>query len=236
MSNAVLCFPVVPGKTEQDIRRIADRFKDDPEGYRQSRAKGGVSLERAFWQHTPMGDFVVAYVESDMEITDGLAAIASDTSEMGRFFVENVKEVHGVDIAQASAGPAPEIVGQWVDPQATGRGKGMAFSAPLIPDQLEQGRRFAHEAFETRKDEFTQSRRALGGTREVVCINHSPHGPICCVYIEGENPTEINRRFAASQEPFDVWFKDQCKIIFPPYVDFNEPVPGITEIFDSVDA
>jgi hypothetical protein len=35
--------------------RIADRFKEDPEGYFESRRRAGVSLERAYTQHTPDG-------------------------------------------------------------------------------------------------------------------------------------------------------------------------------------
>ena len=64
MARGALAFPVLPGKSEADVRRIAERFKEDPEGYWESRRSQGVSLERAYWQHTPMGDFVVAYLES----------------------------------------------------------------------------------------------------------------------------------------------------------------------------
>ena len=53
------------------------------------------------------------------------------------------------------------------------------------------------------------------------------------VYLEGADPKDANVRFAASTSPFDVWFKEQCARIFPPFVDFSQPVQGITEIFDS---
>ena len=55
MYRTVLPFPVLAGKTEADIRSIADRFKADPEGYFESRQRAGVTLERAYWQHTPDG-------------------------------------------------------------------------------------------------------------------------------------------------------------------------------------
>ena len=234
MPSAVLPFPVLPGKTESDIRKIADRFKEDPAGYREARAGTGMTLERAYWQHTPMGDFVVAYIESSQDVGAGLATMAQNTSDMGRYFVETVNEVHGVDITQPPSGPGPEIVGEWSDPDATGRGRGMAFCAPVIPEHVEYGRRWAQEAFETRKDEFTRSRRALGQVREVVCLNHTPHGPVCGVYLEGADPFDANRRFADSQDPFDLWFKQQLKVIFPPFIDFDRPTPGVTEIFDSL--
>jgi hypothetical protein len=64
MNRTALVFPVAHGKTEADIRRIADRFNAEPEAYFESRRRAGVTFERAYWQHTSMGDFVVAYSES----------------------------------------------------------------------------------------------------------------------------------------------------------------------------
>jgi hypothetical protein len=32
-----------------------------------------------------------------------------------------------------------------------------------------------------------------------------------------------------------VWFKGECANVFPPEVDFNQPVPPVTPIFDSKD-
>jgi len=58
-------------------------------------------------------------------------------------------------------------------------------------------------------------------------------GDVICVYIEGDDPVASNRRFAESSDAFDVWFKDRCKEIFPPEIDFNDPVPQVSEIFDS---
>ena len=41
------------------------------------------------------------------------------------------------------------------------------------------------------------------------------------------------RKFDASRSDYDVWFKDQCKRVFPPAIDFNEPVPPVKTLFDS---
>ena len=64
-------------------------------------------------------------------------------------------------------------------------------------------------------------------------LNHTPMGDIVCVYIEGDDPVEGNRRFAASRSDFDVWMKTRARDIFPPQIDFNEPVPPVAMIFDS---
>jgi hypothetical protein len=59
-------------------------------------------------------------------------------------------------------------------------------------------------------------------------------GDMLCGYLEGSDPIKANREFAASKLPFDLWFKGQLKGLFPPQVDFNQPLPAVMEIFDSV--
>lgn len=231
MARAVLPFPVLPGKTEADIRSITDRFAAEPEAYRQSRQGAGVTMERVYWQHTPMGDFVVAYVESSSSYAETMAAVARDNSELGRFFAEKVREIHGIDITQPPQGPEPEIVAQWSDPNATRRGRGFAFCAPLLPDQLERARGWGRETFSS--PDMTRTRRDLRENIEIVMLHQTPQGPVTGVYLEGEDPAAANRDFAASQDPFNVAFKDMLRQIYPPFIDFTQPVPGITEIFDS---
>jgi hypothetical protein len=50
-----------------------------------------------------MGDFVVSYIESTQGVPETLARMLQDDTEIGQFFVETVKEVHGVDISQPLA-------------------------------------------------------------------------------------------------------------------------------------
>jgi len=231
MARAVLPYPVVPGKTEADIRSIADRFRADPEAYRRYRGEAGVTLERVYWQHTQMGDFVVAYVESTASFAETSAAIARDDSELGRFFVEKVREVHGFDLTQPPQGPEPEIVADWSDPTATRRGRGLAFCAPPLPDQVERARAWGRDTFSS--PDMTRTRRDLRQNIEMVMLHQTPQGPITAIYLEGEDPVAANREFAASQDPFNVAFKDMLRQLYPPFIDFSQPVPGITEIFDS---
>jgi hypothetical protein len=67
----------------------------------------------------------------------------------------------------------------------------------------------------------------------VVTLTETPDGPICGVYLEGVDPLESNATFAASTDPFDVAFKQVLRTLFPPFIDFSQPVTGVTEIFDS---
>lgn len=231
MNRTVLTFPVLAGRTETDIRSIAERFKAEPRAYFESRRRAGVTLERAYWQHTPMGDFVVAYTESEGPAGQVIGTYAQSTSELDRFFVATVKAVHGIDVTAPPDGPPPETVGEWVDRGVTERRRGMAFCAPLVPEQEDHGRIWAKETYG--QEEMTQSRRALGHNLEVVTFTTTPGGPVAGVYLEGVDPFEGNRNFAASAEPFDVRYRNELKILFPPFIDFDQPVSGITEIFDS---
>jgi hypothetical protein len=232
MARGALAFPVLPGKSEADVRRVAERFNEDPQGYWESRRSQGVTLERAYWQQTPMGDFVVAYLESSQPtLGEAFGAAGHDNTPMGKFFAETIMDVHGFDLSQPPEGPPPEVVAEWSDPEVTTRGKGLAFMAPIIPEMEAFARQWAAETFAS--EGMTESRRALKQNIEIVTLMQTPQGPVVAVYVEGEDPVRGNAQFAASTSEFDVRFKENLSKIFPPFIDFSQPIPGLTEIFDS---
>ncbi|MGH7685908.1 MAG: hypothetical protein ACREN2_03725 [Candidatus Dormibacteria bacterium] len=231
MYKATLPFPVLPGKDANQVARV---LKADPAGYGESRRNLGIQMERAYEMVTPMGTFLVVYFESDRPFEECAAAIARSDHPVDLAFVAAVKEVHGVDITQPPAGPPSELLAEYADDTVTSRKRGLAFCAPLMPGTDEIGRAFSKEAYTTRRDELTASRRALGITRESVTLNAAPdRSQIGGIYIEGDHPVAANSAFAESKSEFDVWFKDECKRLFIPDIDFNVPLPPITEVFDS---
>ena len=229
-----LPFPVAPGKTDADAGSIAAHFKANMDQYRESRKRLGTTMERVYLQATPMGSIVIAYVETAHGFADWTQALVTSDLEIDKKFIDLVAKIHGVDIRQPPAGPPPETVGEWVDPQVTTRKKGLAFVAPLLSGKDDAGRAFAREAFMARKAEFTDSRRAIGENVEVVTLSVTPMGSFIGAYLEGNDPVEGNRRFAASTRPYDVWFKDQLKGLFPPQIDFSQPLPPVQQLFDYV--
>ena len=230
----VLPFPVAPGKSDEDAASVAEYFKANMDEYRESRKRLGTTMERAYLQPTPMGSIVIGYVEGQRPFGEWIQAIVTSDLEIDRRFVAMVADIHGVDVRQPPAGPPPETIGEWVDPDVTTRGKGLAFVVPVLPGMDDAGKAFTHEAFVTRRAEMTESRRAIDQNVEVVTLSVTPMGSMACGYLEGTDPVDGNRRFAASTRPFDVWFKEQLKGLFPPNIDFNEPLPPITELFDYV--
>ena len=228
MSRMALTFPVLPGK---DAREIANELKSRPREYEESRRRTGITMERAYLQHTPMGDYVTAYLEGEGDVLQAFGKLASSDLEIDRYMARAAKEIHGADFSKPMPGPAPETVAAWIDPAAKGRGRGMALCAPLAPGATERARAFVEDAYH--RDEFTASRRRLNVSEELLTLQSTPQGDIVGIYIEGDDPVKGNAGFAASQDPFDLWFKEELTKIFPPAVDFSKPVEGVEEIFDS---
>lgn len=231
MEQNVLVFPLLPGKTEADARSIGDEFVQRPEEYRESRRQHGIALERTYLQTTPMGMFVVVYGESEAGFAKTAEGLATSDLPIDKFFRDTVLAIHGFDLTAPPEGPGPETIAAWNDPDVTERRGGFAFCAPLLPDKTAAGRAFCAEAYS--RPELAASRRDKGVSKEVVSLLSSPHGEIIAVYVEAEDPQGSNAAFAASQEPFDLWFRGELRDLFPPEVDFSEPVPGVVEIFDS---
>ena len=228
MERTVLPFPVLPGA---DTQLIARRFLEQPEQYAESRKRLGIMLERVYLQTTPMGDFVVAYIESERSFGETTAAMLASDLEIDKFFVEKVREIHGIDLTQPPPGPPPETIGTWSDPAVTKRGRGFAFTAPTLPDTRDAGRAFIKDAFS--RDDMTRSRQALNQNLEVVTAVATPQGDVVAVYLEGKDPEAGNARFAASEDQFDSWFKAGLGKLIPAFVDFSKPIAGVSEIFDS---
>jgi hypothetical protein len=229
MERTVLPFPVLPGA---DAAVIARRFLEQPQQYVESRKRLGIALERVYLQTTPMGDFVVAYIESERSFGETTAAMLASDLEIDKFFVEKVRDIHGMDLTQPPPpGPPPETIGTWSDPAVTGRGRGFAFTAPTLPGTRDAGRTFIKDAFS--RDDMTHSRQALNQSLEVVTVVATPQGDVVAVYIEGKDPQAGNAKFAASGDQFDAWFKAELGKLIPSFVDFSKPIAGVSEIFDS---
>jgi hypothetical protein len=228
MSRTAMVFPVLPGK---DAGEIANEMRARPREYEQSRRRLGLTMERACLQHTPMGDFVTAYIEADGDLIEKMGTLRSSDLEIDRYFLKAVKDIHGVDLSQPMPGPKPETIAAWFDPDVASRGRGMALCAPLTPGQTERAKAFAEDAYH--RPDFAASRRRLDVNGELLTLQSTPQGDIVGIYIEGIDPWKGNAGFARSTDPFDLWFKEQLTTIFPPQVDFSKPVEGVEELFDS---
>ena len=107
----------------------------------------------------------------------------------------------------------------------------VAFTAPVLPGKSDQAKTFFEEV-NKRIEEMGKSRRALPGrmSRESAWVMHTPMGDFGVVLLEGDDPIAANQAFAASQEPFDLWFKQQVAEFTG--IDFGNPLPPIEQLLD----
>ncbi len=109
----------------------------------------------------------------------------------------------------------------------------LAFVAPALPGGTENLRRLAQELQGGKKSEVENFYRRMKISREEWFIQSTPQGEMVIVYLEGEDLAGAFQTLAASQEPLEVWLKEQAKSVHG--IDFNEsrsaPLPEL--VYDS---
>lgn len=229
MAKWLIPAPVVPGK-EGELKNIARYMGDHRAEYEESRRRAGVTMERVYAMTTPQGTVVVAYAEGEKGLAGTTQAFATSGLAFDKWFFQKLSEVHGIDFTKPPEGPPPEELFDWADPRVKDRRRGLAFAAPVAAEKIAKGRSFAAEAFGTRRDELTESRRRIKGTREYGTLFHTPMGAFVCVYLEGDDPKAANAGFAKSTSAYDAWFKNEAGDVLAQ--DFNQPLPPIETIWD----
>lgn len=107
MSLIAMAIPILPGKTDQWRTFVGDLNGRRHNEYQASRRRLQVH-ERAFLQSTPQGDVVIVTLEgADPE--GAFRRFSSGGDDFTHWFVQQVKEIHGLDLAQAAQGPAPAL-------------------------------------------------------------------------------------------------------------------------------
>ena len=86
-------------------------------------------------------------------------------------------------------------------------------------EQEEPWRRFLQKLSGPRHEEFVESRRRLGISTEYVWLAPKPSGGgSAIVYLEAQDPDwtpeRALREFAASDDPFDSWYRTQMRELF----------------------
>ena len=101
--------------------------------------------------------------------------------------------------------------------------KSLILALPIVRGKEEEWRRFAQELKETYPREYEDLRRRLGVRAVRVWLVQGACGEVALTCAEAEAPEEVIRRLAASEEPFDAWFKE--KLLELHGYDLDEPHP-----------
>jgi L-rhamnose mutarotase len=103
-----MAIPILPGK-EAEWKKWHDELRTTRYNeFANSRKEMNVH-ERTFLQHTPMGDLVIVTLEGD-DPQGAFAQFAAANDDFTKWFIANVKQLHGVDLTQPPTGPMPELV------------------------------------------------------------------------------------------------------------------------------
>ena len=100
------------------------------------------------------------------------------------------------------------------------------FALPILPGKTEAARAFLRELDGPRKPQWDDCARLMRVAKETWAIQQTPQGDFIVVYMAGENLAETFAQFAASQDEFDVWFKQRVQELTG--ADMSTPPPGPT--------
>jgi hypothetical protein len=121
MSMIAFAGPILPGKREQWDRFIAEINGPRHAEFEAANQRAGVR-ERTFLQQTPDGtDLVTVTLEGDHPETAKLR-VANEDTDFARWFVQQVQEIHGIDLREPLPGPAPVQVAETAAPTGSMEG------------------------------------------------------------------------------------------------------------------
>ena len=95
---------------------------------------------------------------------------------------------------------------------------------PLLADKVDDWKQWVANMKENQKAEYEERIKRLGLTRERVWLQQTPDGGhLVTVLMEGDDVSGVMEKFATSEHPFDVAFRNfvgECHGI-----DFSKPPP-----------
>ncbi|MGA2158695.1 MAG: hypothetical protein ABSG90_05715 [Dehalococcoidia bacterium] len=100
MAHYAFINPVVAGKVEAWKGYIKEMEGPRKKEYKESRKKVGLSVERVWLQHTPMGDFAVVYWKAK-DIGKVFEGLVKSDAPFDKWFRDKILlEVHGMDFSK----------------------------------------------------------------------------------------------------------------------------------------
>jgi hypothetical protein len=100
----------------------------------------------------------------------------------------------------------------------------MAVALPILPGKSEAWQNLIAEMAGPRRPENDEFHQRLGLTRANWYLQQTPQGDMAIVHLEGEDAAGSFQKWAESDHPFDVWFKQQVGPLYG--IDFNQPPAG----------
>jgi hypothetical protein len=103
-----IAIPILEDKKEQFRKFTSDLKTRYKEALNESRRKLNVQ-ERTFFQSTPKGDILIVTLEGENP-QEAFLKFGEGKDEFTKWFTQQVKEIHGMDITQKTSAPLPELI------------------------------------------------------------------------------------------------------------------------------
>jgi len=87
----------------------------------------------------------------------------------------------------------------------------IAFAGPILASKEEPWRRFLQELSGSRSQEYGALKQRLGILAERVWLMRTRDSETVIAYFEVQDPQQALARLVASEEPFDLWFKEKLQ-------------------------
>lgn len=101
-----MAVPILPGQTERWHNFVQTLTNEKLNEYKASRENLGVH-ERVFFQQLPQGDFAIVTLEGN-DPQAAFARFGQGTDAFTKWFVTEVKAIHGLDLTAPPMGGIPE--------------------------------------------------------------------------------------------------------------------------------
>jgi hypothetical protein len=96
--------------------------------------------------------------------------------------------------------------------------------APIAEGKVDKWRQWANDLQNGRAKEFEAFNSRYGLTRHSAWLVETPNGPVVTALHEGPGADKFMPALSASDNEFDVWFKQNLSECHN--IDFNQPPPG----------
>lgn len=103
MAEVAFAIPILQGKEQLDRETFQELEAERRSEYETALAEAGITRHAVWHQETPDGTLAIVYMQADDEA--GVGQFAASDAPLNRWFCEQMKQVHGIDIAEAGSPP-----------------------------------------------------------------------------------------------------------------------------------
>jgi len=105
-------LPILSGKLQAFKRLMAEASGPQKKEHHESRRHLGITREMVWLQQMPFGDMAIVYWESDHPM-HAFKALGSSNLPYDRWFVQQIKDISGIDLTKPLPERPNELVYTW---------------------------------------------------------------------------------------------------------------------------